>query len=84
MKKHGASHGLAMLVCTVSAALLADIAKTHVPILANVVSKISSYIISLLHLQHAPKYMDILIYATILAVIWGVAFSFMHRDKSGD
>jgi len=82
MKKHGISHGAALLVCTITSALLADVARRNVPILDNIVTTISTSVINLFHIQCDPTYINILIYATILATIWGIAFSFMHSDKS--
>jgi hypothetical protein len=81
MKKHGISHGGALPVCTIASALLVDLIRNNVPILDKIVTTISTSVINMLHIQHDPEYISILIYATILATIWGAAFSFMHSDK---
>ncbi len=69
-------------MCTVASALLVDFFKEHVPFLSNQVDKLSRYIVTLLNIQYDYKYLSILLYATLLAIIWGVAFSFIHKDKS--
>ena len=80
MRKHGVSHGAAVLVCTIASALMADIVKKHVPFVYEIVEKLSKLIIDWVHFQYAPQYMNIIIFAAILAVVWGIAFSFMHAD----
>ena len=80
MKKHGASHGFAVLVCTVSAALLADIIKDYVPFIYNAVHRFSSFLVSELQIPGGPRYVSILIFATALAVVWGAGFAIIHND----
>ena len=80
MTKHGASHGAAVLVCMVASVLLADIIKKYVPIIYNAVLKFSYLLADLFHLQVSTGYLSTLIYASMLAVIWGIAFSFVHED----
>lgn len=82
MKKHGASHGAAVLVCTITSALMIDFLKNHVPAVYYAINILSQFLLDLLGLLFPPVYLTILIYAAMLAVIWGVAFSFMHKDKS--
>jgi len=80
VKKHGASHGAAVLICTISSALLVDVVRRHVPIMHNAINGISVFFVNILNLQSPPRYLNILIYSVILAVIWGIAFKFMHED----
>ena len=80
MKKHGASHGIAVLVCTVSSALLIDILRKYVPFVYNAVNKFSDFLINILGLSFAPKYVSIVLYASILAIFWGVGFALIHKD----
>jgi len=80
MTKHGASHAAAVLVCMVASDLFADIIRKYVPFIYDAVNKVSSFLVDLLSIQYAPKYFSFIIYATILALIWGVAFSLVHND----
>ena len=84
MKKHASSHGLALLVCTVVAGVLIGMGRDHYPTIAQKLEDISLYIVTFFNLDLPPKVISILIIAVILAVIWGIAFSFMHSDKKPD
>ncbi len=81
MKKHASSHGLALLVCTVVAGVLIGMGRDHYPMIAQKLEDISLYIVTFFNLDFSPEIISILIIAVILAVIWGIAFSFMHSDK---
>ena len=84
MKKHASSHGLALLVCTVTAGILIGMGRDHYPTIAQNLEDMSVYIVTLFNLEFPPKAISILIIAVILAVFWGIAFSFMHSDKKSD
>ncbi len=80
MKKHGASHGIAVIVSTVLAALIADIVRKHVPLVYSAFNRFSQNLVDLMQLPFDSKYVSIMIFATFLATIWGVAFAFLHSD----
>ena len=80
MKKHGLSHGLAVLGCTISSALLVDIVRKHVPLVSDFVTRVSVALRDSFEIQYAPDHISIVLYASILAVLWGVAFAWMHSD----
>ena len=80
MKKHGASHGIAVLVCTVSAALMADVVRNHNPLIHNSIRRFSEFIAGFLPIPYDPKYIGIVLFAALLATIWGIAFTFVHND----
>lgn len=84
MKKHASSHGLALLVCTVTAGVLIGMGRDHYPTIAQKLEDISLYIVTFFNLDFPPKVISILIIAVILAVMWGIAFSFMHSDKKAN
>jgi hypothetical protein len=81
MKKHAVSHGVAVLVCTISSALLVDVVQRNVPAVYEFFHKFSLLIIEQFELRHRPDYITILIYASVLAVVWGVAFACIHSDR---
>jgi hypothetical protein len=80
MKKHGLSHGAAVLVCTLSSALIVDVLRKHVPVVHEAVEKGAKYLLSIFEFSNPPEHVAILLYATLLAIIWGVAFALMHKD----
>ena len=81
MTKHGISHGAAVVVCFLASELLLDVAKDYVPVLYNTVEMFSEKIINIFNLEYSVEKLNILFYAVVLAVIWGAAFSFMHKDQ---
>jgi len=80
MKKHGFSHGAAVLVCTISSALLVDVLRKHVPVVHDAVENFAKYLLGIFQFTNPPEHLAILLYATLLAVVWGVAFALMHKD----
>jgi len=80
MERHGASHGIAVLVCTASSALLIDIIRRYVPVIYNAVNNFALFLINLMDLSSAPHSVSIILYATVLATIWGVGFALLHDD----
>ena len=80
MKKHGFSHAAAVLVCSVSSALLVDVARKHIPPLYDWVIRFSRYITDLVDTPISPQHFSIMIYASILAAVWGGAFALVHED----
>ena len=84
MKKHASSHGLAVLVCTITAGILVKISRDLYPVGARYLENISKFIIKVLNLDYEPRIISTLILAVILAIMWGIAFSFLHSDKKKD
>ena len=80
MTKHGVSHGSAVLVCSIASTLLVDIIRKHVPFIYGMVDKFSTFIKSTIDLKYGSENISIITYATVLAVIWGVAFALVHED----
>ena len=74
MVKHGASHGLSVLLCTVVSAYLVEISKTLLPKFFERVSHIGMKIREFIHVPLSDEYFNILLMATILAIIWGIFF----------
>jgi len=81
MKKHASSHGMAVLVCSITAGILIKICRDYYPEIARRFEDISRYIITFFNIDYSPKVISTLILAVILAVIWGIAFYFMYSDK---
>ena len=81
MIRHGGSHGLAVLICTLSSGFLIAMLRIYVPELLSVFSKVSTFLCVLLHLPYPPKWVELILVASIMAGIWGIAFSLMHKDR---
>jgi len=72
--RHASSHGLSVLICTVASAFLIELLKPLLPNLMTGFNKISTKIVSSLYLPMTVENMNILLLATLLAVIWGIFF----------
>jgi len=81
MKKHASSHGLAVLICTITSGLLVKMGYDHFPKAAEILDELSKIILNLAGIDYPPKAVSTLLLAIILAMLWGIAFSFMHSDK---
>lgn len=81
MKRHGASHGLAYIVSTIAAAMLTGIVRDHYPNLLSYFDNVCQLIIDKFNLNIKVETFSLMSLAVVLAVVWGIAFAFMHRDK---
>ncbi len=81
MCKHGISHGLAVLACTISSALVVDLVRTHIKPVHAYMNHACTFVAATLPIPVAPDHLHVLLYATLLGTAWGAAFSLMHRDK---
>ena len=80
MNKHGMSHAIAILVCTLSSGLLIQLAWQHFPVINRVLDFMSILIIRALGLSISTQSMSVLMLATILGLIWGMAFARLSRS----
>lgn len=74
MIKHGASHGFSVLGCTIIAAFIVEMLKPLLPNLIKRFSEFSTPIIEKFHLPISVEFFNVLLLATILAVLWGMFF----------
>ena len=84
MQKHASSHGLAVLVCTVTGGILVKMGYDYYRPAAKILKKTSIAIIDMLNIDESMFSVDsvsTLLLAIVLAVAWGAAFSLMHSDK---
>jgi len=80
MKKHASSHGLAVLVCTISAGFIVKICEAHYPKAVGIINRFSDYLVRQFDLNYSVNTISVLAIAFILACIWGCAFSFTQAD----
>ena len=74
MVKHASSHGFAVLICTVTSAFLIEVLK---PLLPEFYRRVQILSIRLIHLFDIPihvEFLNVIILASILALIWGMFF----------
>jgi glycerol-3-phosphate acyltransferase PlsY len=74
MIRHGSSHGLAVLVCTVVAALLVDLLKPHFPVVLERLTRFSNWLVHYIPVPFSTEQFNIIVIASILAIIWGIFF----------
>ena len=75
MKRHVFSHAMAVLVCTVTGALLVDIVRRHIPYVYRVLQRFAHLVINLLELPYDVHQVSIVLYAVCIAALWGAAFA---------
>ena len=74
MIKHATSHGLSVFFCSVAAAFIVETTKPIWPQLNSLLIKMSISIQSFMKVNLSIDYLNILIAATALSVIWGMIF----------
>lgn len=82
MKKHASSHGLAMLICTICSGWLAKLSYEHYPFVLKYVEYLIQNVVDLLPIHYSPRDISTLIIAVVLAMIWGLTFAFLNKNKS--
>ncbi len=80
MRKHASSHGLAMLVCTITSGWLVRMSYDHYPAIIGKVEQIARHVANAFSLGYSPRDLSTLFVAVLLAMIWGIFFAVMHRD----
>lgn len=84
MKKHGFSHGAAVLVSVVASSLLVGIMREHLPKVNRLLEKfsdsISQVIFNIFGHRFSTTDINTVMLAILLAVIWGMAFALIHKD----
>lgn len=81
MIKHGGSHGLAVLVCSLTAGFMIGVIRTYIPEALYITKKISVVICRFFHLPCPPESFEVVLIISIMATVWGMAFSYMHGDR---
>jgi hypothetical protein len=72
--RHASSHGLSILVCTIASAFIIELLRPKLPHLMSGLTNVSTKIVKAINLPMSVDDMNILLLATILAVIWGIFF----------
>jgi uncharacterized membrane protein YozB (DUF420 family) len=81
MLKHASSHGLSVLVCSILAAVFVSVLEPTFPKLINKVEGFSLALVDKLNLPMEASYFSIMLFAVILAAVWGVFFKLSQRSS---
>lgn len=81
MKRHSISHGAATLVTMVSAGLLVQVARGHLPAVVRALDSVSLFILEATGLGFPVEFLSPVLLASILALIWGLAFGVAERFR---
>jgi hypothetical protein len=81
MIKHGSSHGFAVLICTILAALLVDLLRPHFPGVLERLAKVSNWIVNYVPIPFSSDQFNIILVASLLAILWGVFFRISLRNN---
>ena len=79
MIKHGSSHGLAVLVCTIISGLLVKLLQDLFPTLHERAIVFCSELVVDLGIPLEPNLIATLLIAVGLGVLWGVAFKYAFK-----
>lgn len=80
MIKHGSSHGLAVLVCTIISGLLVKMIGDLFPTLHKRAIALCSKFIIDSGLSIEPSLLATLLIAVALGVLWGIAFKYTFKQ----
>lgn len=81
MIKHGSSHGIAVLVCTLSSGFLVSMIRHYLPELMVHVDNVSAWLCEYFNLPYPFPFVEKMLVAALAASVWGIAFSFIHNDS---
>ena len=74
MIKHATSHGLATLVCTLSASQIIEMAKPVWPQVFKPLGKLALQLKAIIPWELSEKFIFTALVASILGLLWGIAF----------
>lgn len=74
MVKHATSHGLSVLVCTITASFMVELFKPQLPLFFVKIEEFGALLFGFFHVPIEYKYFDIMVVAAFLAIIWGIFF----------
>lgn len=74
MVKHGASHGLSILICTIISSVLIELLKPVWPKVFNKIETYSEQIIQIANIPLNKEIFAVIIFASLLGIIWGFFF----------
>jgi hypothetical protein len=83
MTRHGTSHALATLVCTVAGGLLSGVLADHLPLVRAELDQVATVIVGVFRLPWSPGVVGQFILAAVLAFVWGVGFEISSRRRKG-
>lgn len=79
MTKHGLSHGAATLITFVTAGLLLEEIRELMPRFSLLLQDVAFDLAEALPVPIEPNTWAVVLAASVLAVIWGILFGFVHR-----
>jgi len=72
--RHGTSHALAVVLCTVLGAFLIELVRPAFPDLANFFLGIAEWMVDVLQVPMEPRSLSVVLVAAVLAFLWGIIF----------
>lgn len=81
MIKHGTSHGFAVLICTIISAVLIDHLRPHFPGILERLTKLSNQIVDYIPIPFSSEQLNVIVVASILAILWGAFFKISLRKN---
>lgn len=80
MTRHGTSHALSVIICSVSSSMLIEMMRQILPEIHQEIMAYSHHFINWSGLPMSTYGLSFLTLASLLAMIWGMAFAVLHAD----
>lgn len=81
MHRHGLSHAVAYLFCSLVSGVVVDVLKRYYPKFNIAITSIAGHFSSILEYRVSPKTLSVTLVACFLAFIWGVAYKISSSGR---
>ena len=81
MKRHAISHGAGTLASTLAASLLIPTLRSRIPEVMEQLDRLSYLLVAIFDLPYRIDTVSVVLFATLLAVLWGFGFALAHRGQ---
>lgn len=81
MRRHAASHSMAVLITTVTAYLIAYTLRTLIPAWIEALEGVAQGVLTTTSLPMSKEALAVMLIAGLLGIIWGIGFHLAHEDQ---
>jgi len=81
MHRHGLSHAVGYLFCSLVSGVIVDMLKRYYPKFNIAITSVAGRFYSILEYRVSPKTLSVTIVACVLAFVWGVAYKISSRGR---
>jgi len=74
MHRHGISHALGYLCCSIASGVIVDLLKKHYPKFNGFVTSMAIHLSGIIEYRVSPRVLSVTFVACLIAFVWGVGF----------